>query len=1056
MARTRSLLAVLMLLFAASLAAAQTDWNAAQNWSTTGNPPSGGAWTYGAKAGSTSGTFVAYTTYLNPASDPQRDEWTGGGGASAIFHNAVGAGGDIPAGMLVLTPDPTNLAIARWTAPAAGFYAVQGQFNALNTSNATVQVMVNSSFARTGFLSGGTSNFPFTVYLNVASGAHVDFVVKPSGIAGADDSTGLNVAIHSVTANRSGTGAGTVVPFNTLQLTNNTFQAGSIWTTGPQSVGSGFDTTFTYQINSFSTPPGEGFTFTIQNDPAGASYLGADGGALGVAGLTHALVFEMNDDTALSATPHMWVLTGGTGAVDTTPTSNGVTTLGSFDFANFSPAFSGTHQVRVKYVVGNAPTLYVFLDSAAGGNGVLDVNAPVLTMPFDLGTQLGLTTGNAIIGFTGGTSADWQTVQITNWQFASLDTVPPVFSSVSNITMEANQLGGADVSYTAPTATDAVDGSRPVTCTPDSGSLFPVATTTVTCTATDLSGNTAQTTFTVTVTDTTPPTLALPGTITGEAAGASGLAVSYIATATDIVDGNVTPVCAPASGSTFPLGTTAVNCTATDAHKNQATGSFNVTIQDTTPPTINGTPSNMTLEATGAGGAVATWAAPTASDLVDGTDPVICSPASGSTFALGTTPVSCTATDAHGNKASTSFTVNVQDTTAPAISGVPSNMTVEASSASGAAVSWTAPTASDLVDGTDSVICSPASGTNFGFGTTTVNCTATDAHGNKASASFTVTVQDTTAPSISGVPSNMTLEATGPSGAIATWTAPTATDLVDGSVAVLCAPPSGSTFGITTTVVTCSATDAHGNKASASFSVTVHDTTPPTLSLPGNITAAATSSSGAVVTFTATATDLVDGSDPVLCSPASGATFAAGSTTVSCSATDAHGNTASGSFSVTVNAPTTSFSVRLLYDPNHAQQTGSVYPVLLQVLDATGKNVSSPSLVLTATGVQSLTGGTPGPLQSAGDANPGLQFRYSPDFGGYIFNLKLDGYSAGGYALLFTVGSDGGHGAPFSVTVNPDNTPNAGARNNGKGDNRGKDDGRKHDDRSQHNDRDNH
>ncbi|MCL4859476.1 MAG: HYR domain-containing protein, partial [Caldilineaceae bacterium] len=57
---------------------------------------------------------------------------------------------------------------------------------------------------------------------------------------------------------------------------------------------------------------------------------------------------------------------------------------------------------------------------------------------------------------------------------------------------------------------------------------------------------------------------------------------------------------------------------------------------------------------------------------------------------------------------------------------------------------------------------------------------------------------------------------------------------------------------------------------------------------------------GAVASFSATASDLVDGSVPVLCAPASGSTFALGATTVNCSASDAAGNTANGSFTVTV------------------------------------------------------------------------------------------------------------------------------------------------------------
>jgi hypothetical protein len=53
------------------------------------------------------------------------------------------------------------------------------------------------------------------------------------------------------------------------------------------------------------------------------------------------------------------------------------------------------------------------------------------------------------------------------------------------------------VSYTKPTATDAVDGVRPVTCLPGSGVTFHVGKTTVTCTATDKSGNKGTATFTV-------------------------------------------------------------------------------------------------------------------------------------------------------------------------------------------------------------------------------------------------------------------------------------------------------------------------------------------------------------------------------------------------------------------------------------------------------------------------------------------------------------------------------------------------------------------------------
>src|SRR5207245_5981050 len=186
--------------------------------------------------------------------------------------------------------------------------------------------------------------------------------------------------------------------------------------------------------------------------------------------------------------------------------------------------------------------------------------------------------------------------------------------------------------------------------------------------------------------------------------------------------------------------------------------------------------------------------------------------------------------------------------------------------------------------------CTPASGSTFALGTRTVSCSATDAHGNTGSASFSVTVVDTTPPAITVPANNLLAEATGPSGAVVSYSA-SASDVVDGTVAVVCTPASGSTFAIGATTVTCTAVDAHANSSTKTFTVTVVDTTPPALTLPANITAEATGSAGATVSYSATAADIVDGSRPVTCSTVSGSTFPIGTTTVSCSAADTHGNT---------------------------------------------------------------------------------------------------------------------------------------------------------------------
>src|SRR3569623_1351255 len=98
----------------------------------------------------------------------------------------------------------------------------------------------------------------------------------------------------------------------------------------------------------------------------------------------------------------------------------------------------------------------------------------------------------------------------------------------SNIVAEATSNLGAAVTYTSPTANDAVDGVVAVSCTPASGSTFALdKITDVTCTATDLHKNPTTGGFTVQVSDTTPPALTLPSTITAKATGAAGATVTY-------------------------------------------------------------------------------------------------------------------------------------------------------------------------------------------------------------------------------------------------------------------------------------------------------------------------------------------------------------------------------------------------------------------------------------------------------------------------------------------------------------------------------------------------
>jgi hypothetical protein len=152
--------------------------------------------------------------------------------------------------------------------------------------------------------------------------------------------------------------------------------------------------------------------------------------------------------------------------------------------------------------------------------------------------------------------------------------------------------------------------------------------------------------------DTTPPVVSVPAAMAVEATGPEGAPVTFVATATDNVDGTLSPTCTPASGSTFALGATTVTCNATDAAGNTGAATFTVTVSDTTPPVFSAIPANITVPATSAAGAIVTWTDPTATDLVSGSRPVTCAPLSGSAFPAGaTSTVTCSASDAAGNAA---------------------------------------------------------------------------------------------------------------------------------------------------------------------------------------------------------------------------------------------------------------------------------------------------------------------------------------------------------------------------------------------------------------------
>jgi hypothetical protein len=227
----------------------------------------------------------------------------------------------------------------------------------------------------------------------------------------------------------------------------------------------------------------------------------------------------------------------------------------------------------------------------------------------------------------------------------------PLISVPENVFADATSAAGANVTFEV-SGVSFVDPSPVVTCNHQSGDLFPIGETSVHCTATDSFGSVSGV-FSVFVFDTGGPVVTVPADIFVDT---TSPVVTFTVSAVDVVDGNVPVTCSHASGSTFPPGRTAVVCTAYDSQANIGIGTFDVNVG---PFLI--LPDDITAEATSPAGAAVSFTVTANTNAT-----IVCTPASGSTFALGTTIVNCTSTSPSGST-SGSFNVTVVDTTPPTI-----------------------------------------------------------------------------------------------------------------------------------------------------------------------------------------------------------------------------------------------------------------------------------------------------------------------------------------------------------------------------------------------------
>src|SRR6266576_4319752 len=313
--------------------------------------------------------------------------------------------------------------------------------------------------------------------------------------------------------------------------------------------------------------------------------------------------------------------------------------------SSFSPAISGDRIVWTDTRNGNLD-IYMF-DLATGTERQITTNPSNQSTPVISGDRIAWTdvrNGNGDI-------------YIFDLSAAPLAVTPP---GTLTIPTDPGRCY-AQISMAPPTTTG---GTPPITLIASPLPPYPAGRTTVTWTATDATGSTATATQTVAVFDPGLFSITAPGAFRVEAGPGGPASVDpsrLAATVGANCPGGITVTSVRSDGlpldAPYPLGTTRITFTATDASGYSISVSTTVTVEDTTVPNIRA-PDPVVVNATSPNGAVAFFVA-TAYDIVAGVIPASCAPPSGSLFPIGTTTVTCTAVDEVGHTTSARSSVTV-------------------------------------------------------------------------------------------------------------------------------------------------------------------------------------------------------------------------------------------------------------------------------------------------------------------------------------------------------------------------------------------------------------
>jgi gliding motility-associated-like protein len=616
--------------------------------------------------------------------------------------------------------------------------------------------------------------------------------------------------------------------------------------------------------------------------------------------------------------------------------------------------YNGTSNASDIYPTGTTTVNWTVTDNAGNTTTcsmtvtVSDEEAPTITCPADVFQSTDTGTCEATVTVPAITASDNCTVDTIVNDFTGTDnasgvypigsttvtwTVNDIYGNVSECSMTVNVtddelplvtctadinqtadagICGADIIVDGITATDncGIESiTNDFTGTDNASGVYPVGTTTVIWTITDIHGNESSCSTVVTVTDAENPVITCPAdaAVSTDADMCDALVVIDPISATD--NCGIATIANDYTGTedasaTYPAGTTIVTWTVTDIHGNSSTCETTVTVADIQLPSIT-CPADVTLDnELGLCGATVVMEVPETSDNC-GVDTTIndfngTGDASGF-YPVGTNNVIWTATDANGNIATCTVVVQINDIEAPEII-CPADITQNNDSGQcGAIVNYTLPIGIDnCADAQTVQLAGIAPGGLFPVGTTINNFEVTDASGNTSVCSFSVTVVDNEQPVIECPEDLVVSNDPGLCGAVLTFTDPDVTDNC-GTVTIVqtAGPTSGSEFPVGVTTLAFQATDSNGNVSNCTYTVTVNDTEFPVIVCPDNITTIEpivvyelpefSDNCGATIT-------LIDGLE-------SGDVFPHGITVVTYAVTDDAGNSTICSFEILVNTP---------------------------------------------------------------------------------------------------------------------------------------------------------